>query len=387
MAVRIELAAVMLALAAAAPAHADPSDADIIGTDPGWHLDDVELRSSFIDQRGHGYQAQGAPIGQPGSEAMTILENWALIDVHQSARVEHQVMVPVDVITAASPDAVDATTSASRINPTQDVDWRTTIRRSATDTLMTRVALHHEEPLSSGTLGAGYERSLADDNATIAVSGAITVDGFDHHDHYGDYLGKTARETFNANVLFSQLLSPTTVIDGGYGVTYEHGTMDIGWNAVPTAAGSLTDEILPRDRLRHAFSLRLAQHVPPTHTTIKTWYRFYADDWGLRAHSIEVDLYQYIVSWLYVRGGYRYHHQNGVDFFTTDLPVPFTKDQPRTADSDLAPLSSQEWSVQLATVHGKGPLGKWSLSAEVLRYVRTNDLALLAVSLGIGRLL
>ena len=379
--------AALLGLAGARVARAEPNDAEILGGDDGWRIDDVELRSSFIDQRGHGYQAQGAPVGEPGSEAMTILENWALIDVHQNARVEHEVIVPVDVITAASPDAVDATTSASRVNPTQDVDWRTTIRRSAEDTLTTRVVFHHEEPLTSGTLGAGWERSFADDNATFAINGAVTVDGFDHHDHYGDYLGKTAREALNANVEMSQLLSPTTVIDGGYGITYEHGTMDIGWNAVPTAAGSLTDELLPRDRLRHAVSLRIAQIVPPTRTTLKAWYRFYADDWGLRAHSIELDLYQYVASWLYVRAGYRFHHQTGVDFFTIDLPVPFTASEARTADSDLAPFSAQEWSVGLATVRGRGPLRAWSLSAEVMRYVRTNDLALLAVSLGIGRLL
>jgi hypothetical protein len=323
----------------------------------------------------------------PGSEAMWLLEPWALVTLRQSDRVTHEITIPVDVITAASPDAVDATTSASRRNESVDVEVRTTIKQSDRDTLTTRVSAHYEEPLSSGTLGAGWRRSFADDNATFGASANISFDGFDNHDHYGDYLGKTAREAANANVSASQLLSPTTVLDGSYGVTYQHGTLDNGWNAVPVAGGTLTDERLPRDRVRHALTVRLAQHVPATRSTFKTWYRAYADDFGLVAHSVEVAGYQYLTSWLYVRASYRFHHQTGVDFFTTGLAMAPSPSLLRTADSDLAPLSANEWSLQLAIVRGRAPscLRAWSLSAEVMRYWRTNDLQITALALGVGR--
>jgi hypothetical protein len=376
----------VLALASSARADSPSSDADILGRDPGWTIEDVRLRTSYLDQRGHGYQAQG---GQPGSEAMWILEPWALITVRQNARVAHEVMVPIDAITAASPDSVDATTQASRRNVSEDLDVRSTFKRSDHDTLTTRVALHHEEPLSSATLGAGWKRGLADDNATIAINGAVTVDGFDGRDHTGTYLGKTARETVNANVAASQLLSPTTVIDGGYGVTLQHGTLSTGWNAVPLDTGELADERLPRTRLRHALSVRLAQHVPVTHSTIKAWYRVYLDDFGLRAHTVEISGYQYVVPWLWARASYRYHHQTGAEFFTTELATPFMTAGPRTADSDLAPLSANEWTIGLATVAGRGPgeLRPWAFAAELLRYTRSNDLQITTISLSIGRVL
>jgi CO/xanthine dehydrogenase Mo-binding subunit len=44
-------------------------------------------------------------------------------------------------------------------------------------------------------------------------------------------------------------------------VTYQHGTLRTGWNAVPTADGMLTDEVLPRDRVRHAASVRIRTGV------------------------------------------------------------------------------------------------------------------------------
>ena len=372
-------------IALVAPALADPKDDDIIGTDPGARIEDVQLRTSYLQQWGRGYQAQGEPRGQPGSEAMWILEPFAMFTIRQSADVVHELTIPVDIITAASPDAVDATTQASLRNQAIDADLRTAIRRSDVDTLTTRIALHYEEPMTSGTVGAGWRRSLADDNATISVSGNVGIDGFDHRDVHGRAHGKVSREAFNANIAFSQLLSPTTVFDAGYGVTLEYGVLAEGWNAVSVIDGPLATEVLPRSRLRHALTVRLAQHIPITHSTVKAWYRAYTDDFGIHAHSVQLDAYQYVAPWLYVRGGYRFHHQTGATFFTTGLAMPYTYDVLRTSDSDLAPLSSREWSVQLSTV--RKALGSWSVSAEFLRYVRTNDLAITAVSLSLGKAL
>ncbi len=379
---------VLVVLALAHAAVADPeisTDARIIGKDPGWQLEDVQLRTSYIDQRGHGYQSQDGPPQGPGSEAMYIVEPFALFTIRQSANVVHEITIPVDIITAASPDAVDATTAASRRNEALDIDVRSTFRQSDTDTITTRLMAHYEEPLSSGTIGAGWKRSLADDNATVAINTNVSLDGFDDHDQFGDYLGKTLRETFNLNARGSQLLSPTTVLDGGYGGTFEHGTLTNGWNAVPIVGLHAAGDFVPRDRTRHALTARLAQHIPQTHSTLKLWYRFYADDWGIYGHTIELDAYQYVLPWLYVRGSYRFHHQTGADFFTTGLMPPVDNQTLRTSDSDLARLSANEWTVQIATVRKRGR--PWSVSAEVLHYTRSNDLAITAVSLTLGMFL
>jgi hypothetical protein len=386
-------AALIIAVLAAGHVHAEPAasatadDRAILGDDPGWQIEDVELRSSYLSQRGHGYQAQGGAPGMPGSERMWIFEPSALITVRQSAAITHEITVPVDIITAASPDAVDATTAASRVNESVDLDVRTTIKQNDHDTLTTRVSAHYEEPLSSGTLGAGWRRSFADDNATFGITGSVTVDGFDGRNHIGDYLGKTSRETANANLSLAQLLSPTTTAEASYGITYQHGTLFDGWNSVQVDTGALADELLPRDRVRHALSLRLAQHLPATHSTLKAWYRAYLDNFGIAAHTIEVDAYQYLVPWLYVRGGYRYHHQTGADFFVTQLSAPYDPMALRTADSDLAPLSTNEVAIELAMVRGRTPaiLRGWALGAEVVRYVRSNDLQITVVSLTVAK--
>ena len=386
----------LLLLIAPALVHAEPTDADIIGTaDKDWHVDDVELRTSLYTQTGHGFQSQDGSPGAAGSEAMTIFEPWALFRIRQNDKVTHEITLPVDIITAASPNAVDAfkgidaMSTASQRNESADLDIRTTIKATDVDTFTTRFTAHGEEPLGSGTAGAGYRRSLADDNATIGINGSLTLDLFDIRDHLGGFHGKTDRVTTNANVSASQLLSPTTVIDGGYGITYQHGTLDpSGWNAVPVSDGTTVDEILPHSRVRHAWSARLAQRIPQTDSTVKLSYRFYLDDFGVHAHTVELDAYQYLVSWLYVRASYRFHHQTGADFFTTDMPVT-TSMAVRTADSDLAPFDAHEWSAQVVVVRGRAPAGwrAWSIAAEVMHYWRTNDLQVTTTSLSLGRTL
>ena len=380
--VRTSLICAALVAAGFSDLHADATDDTIIGHQ-GWRIMDVQLRTSYLGQTGRGFQSQEGP--SPGGEEMFVIQPSALITIRQSERVVHKITLPVDAISAASPDAVDATTSASRNNVAGDLDIRTAIKLSDHDTLTTRFSLHAEEWLGGGTIGAGWQRSFADDNATISINGSFGYDVFDDHDHFGTYLGKTGRGTGNLNLSGSQLLSPTTVIDASYGVTYQRGTLRTGWNAVPVDDGTLTDEILPRGRQRHALAIGIAQHVPRSHSTIKARYRGYVDDFGLRAHTIEASVYQYLVDWLYVRPSYRFYDQDGVDFFTTNLGSGFGPF--RTADSDLAPFHAHEYGLQLATIRDRGPLRKWSVSAEILRYQRSNDLQITAIALGLGRMM
>jgi hypothetical protein len=375
----------VLLVALTGVAHAESIDSLIIGRQD-WSLASIDVRTTYLDQNGRGFQSVAQ--GQPGSESMYILQPSVLLTIVQSENVVHQLSMPFDFITAASPDAVDATTSASRRNIAGDLDLRSTIKLDDNDTLNTRFAVHAEEWIGGGVVGFGWKRSLADDNATVSLNGTFGFDVFDDHDHFGTFLGKTTRSTTSVHVGASQLLSPTTVLDGGYGATYQRGTLRTGWNAVVLENGMLDDEIFPNSRLRQTLSVRLSQHIPTTHSTAKLRYRGYVDDFGLRAHSIEASVYQYLVNWLYVRGSYRFYDQNGVDFFTTSLPLGFDDVATlRTSDSDLAPLSSNEFTLSLNTVKGRGPLKKWSGSAELFRYQRSNDLQITAFALSVGRAL
>ncbi len=378
--------------------------AGVLTEPPLFSFESINLRFTHYDQYGHGYQSQAGtpPMGPgPGSERLTVEEPQLEIVAKQGDRMTYRIWVPVDAVTAASPDAsdssrapngatLDAVSSASRVNNAATLDIDGTYQLDARSTISVRAGAHVEAILRSWNFGLGYTRSFADDNATLSLSVNQILDWFDAFDHTGTRHGRVFRSSTNGNVGLSQLLSPTTVVALNYGLTVQSGTLGNTWNAVPIKGGGYGDEILPRLRQRHALVGRLSQALP-WRGAVKLFYRFYADDWGTRAHSAEIELHQRVASFFRLRANYRVHYQNGVDFFTTaadaatTLPMADGSPQYRTADSDLQRFVAQ--TVGGAMMFDLGfvsALKQLHFEIAYERYFRTNDLRVNMYSCALG---
>lgn len=375
----------LLALAAlvVTTAHAEPAtDAAILGTrNEGMRIDEVRLRMTSYYQDGHGYQSLAGPLSGPGSERALILQPMGMIGVRQNARIHHELVVPVDIVSAASVNAIDILSHASGVNEAIGVELTSRFDVTHEDQLVTRFTWHEEEPFGSGSFGLGYTRSLADDNATLGISGQATFDRFDFLQRNGDRYGRRNRTTLNGNLSLSQLLSPTTVFDATYGLTLQRGMLQTTYNNVPLASGTgSTDEVFPHSRARNAVQARVAQHLPVTRTTLRAAYRYYVDSFELTAHTVEFELHQYLAQRFIARGSYRYYTQTGVDFFTTGFVADGFFSQPRTADSDLARFHGSEVGFKLLWL---AP-GKSTLDVSWSYYERSNDFHANVISFGYG---
>jgi hypothetical protein len=384
------MSAAALALAIASPSRLLADDAasgygdarilDAMGA--GLRLQSVMTHITGFDQFGHGYQAQGGPTpSSPGSERLTVFEPQVELVFTQGERVTHRVWIPVDVVTNASPDAIDVVSSASRHVEGGSIDWTTTYRADRQVDISVRSGVHLENPFRSWDSGMSIRRSYADDATVVSASALEVFDWFDHFDIHGDRSGHTDRNGTTGTLGLTQVLTPTTVASINYGLTFQEGTMGNTWNSVPLAAGGRGAELLPAQRMRHALVGRMAQWLP-WNGALRLYYRFYADDWGIVAHSMEAELMQRLSPELYVGGTYRFHTQTGASFFTPLAPPGALL---RVADSDLAPLDSE-------TVGGKivvdyplvGEFRTLHLELACERYVRTNDLRVNIVSWATG---
>jgi len=392
------LALAILALAPPAAADDPPSftDTDILDRPaPYFRIESVNLRYTHYDQSGTGYQSRAAPTGGPGSELKLVGPHggpgseWATVEqpqaeiiAKQGDKITHRIWLPVDIVTAASPDAIDAVSTASRTNEAGSIDWTTTYKATPESSLTVRNGLHNEENYRSWNSSFGVTRSLAEDNTVLEASTTLLMDWFDKYTLAGAHDGHTSRTSASLSGGVTQLLSPTTVVHFDYGLTLQRGQLGNGWNIVPLTTGLEALEILPRTRVRHAFVGRVAQALP-WNGAAHAFYRFYVDDWGIRAHTVELELYQRLSRLSYVRLNYRYHLQTGADFFTTRAPPDFTL---ATADSDLAPLDAQTVGVKGAfdiPVHFARNL---HADLAVERYFRSNDLRVSVYSCGLGLL-
>jgi hypothetical protein len=365
-------------------------------TAPPYRIHLVGFRFTHFDQTGLGYQsAAGLPEG-PGSERVTIEQPQAEVVASLGDRLVQRVRLPVDVVTAASPDhsrygrpanapPLDAVSSASRSNLAAGLDSITDYRWNQTTNLRFRGAFHFEEPFQSLALGLGVSRSLADDNAVLSASFHQIVDSFDDFDLSGERYGRAGRTSTNGNLGVTQVLTTTTVVHANYGVTLQSGTLSNTWNSVPLTDGTRGEERVPRTRWRHALGGRLAQWLP-WRGAIRLGYRYYLDSWDVAAHSLEVTLAQRVGDRLTLEGRGRVHRQAAVGFFGTIFPPDDGSGGPRTADSDLAGFVARSLG---ASLRWDQPIGRYRqhrlfVDLGVERYQRSNDLRILLFTCGAG---
>jgi hypothetical protein len=379
----IALALILVPARARSDGPAAIGDDRILDTSP-LRVVSIDERLTSFDQYGHGYQSQAGPVLGPGSERAWILGTQEEIVFTQGSRLTHRVWVPLDVVTAASPNSIappDVQSGASRQVDSGSLDWTVTYKVDRTLDLSMRNGLHLEQPLRSWTSAIGFRRSFADDATVVSANALEVFDWFDRFNIHGTHEGRTNRNATTGSVGFTQVLTPTTVAHLNYGITAMEGTLGNTWNSVPLATGTRGAELLPSTRTRHALVFRASQWLP-WNGALHVYYRFYADDWGIAAHSIEGQLMQRLTPELYIGAYYRFHTQTGTYFFTTLAPADWTL---RVADSDLGPLDSQ-------TVGGKivvdwplrGTVRALHLELDIEQYVRTNDLRMDIVSWATG---
>ena len=297
-------------------------DSEVLRQKPRFELELAQTRITAYSQRGYGYQSQAGPPSGPGSQALQVLEAQAEFVVHQGDHLTHRLWVPVDVVTSASTNAndryyatPDVISTASAQNVAKEADYQLIVQPNHTETYSGGIGFHAEEPFGSWVLSFGYRRSLAEDNATLALNVSQVLDWFNKFALGGRKDGRASRTTTSASASLSQLLSTTTIATLGADIGLQHGELSNTWNTVPLVPGGRALERLPAGRMRESATLRLAQWLP-WNGALGLTYRFYADSWDVVAHSFEAELRQRAASWLTLSANVRFHRQTAVEFFT-----------------------------------------------------------------------
>jgi hypothetical protein len=347
-------------------------------------IESLTIRITGYDQFGRGYQSKAGPIFGPGDERVAVLEPQGEIIATQGDRITHRVWVPIDVVSAASPVSypkVDVMSGASRKLEAGTLQWTTTYKTRPGSDIAVTSGLHLENPFRSWNSGLHVDHALADQNTVISGAVAGILDWFDRFTLTGARNGRAERSSTMGSVGLTQVLTPTTLAHISYGLTLQVGELGNTWNIVPLTTGVRGAELLPSERARHAIVGRMSQFLP-WNGALRLYYRLYADDWGIVAHSMEGQLLQRLSERIYVGALYRFHTQTGPYFFTTRASPDGAL---RVADSDLAPLESHTVGGKIvADGPGEGFARTLHYELEVDRYVRNNDLSVDMVSCALG---
>jgi hypothetical protein len=251
---------------------------------------------------------------------------------------EVQASAAVDIISGASPQLVtnvsgrpvQTLTGASVVDHRRTGDVKVT-RRFGDFALSASRAISKEEDYRSKAFGLEARLELNQRNTTLAAGFGKSNDRILSSDNPMLNEGRDTREYL---IGLTQAVSPTAVVQST--LTWTRGT---GWYNDPYkltftffASGSpiLAPDRRPDHRDTLAWLTRYRAHFPAARGTLQADYRFYRDDWGIRAHTLEVAWQQALGERWALRPALRYYTQGAADFYSPVVTLP----QPAVLSSD-----------------------------------------------------
>ena len=353
-------------------------------------LEEVNLVSSYYHQNGK----NAAVTGGIGSEKLTDIANGIdlkFIKYDKKYRLHTLTAeLGVDTYTSASSDMIDskANSSASshdiRVYPA--VSWSMENEKTGNTIGLNASASKEFDYLSFG-LGTSFSKKSQDKSREVGLKAQVYLDqvsliapvelrtintseGRSDHDY-----ATTSRNTFSGSFSLSQIVNQRFQFMLLLDLAYQQGFLSLPFHRVYFNNNSLKAESLPGTRFKIPVGIR-ANYFAGDKIIFRTYYRFYDDDWGLIAHTAELETVVKITPFLSVSPFYRYYTQTAVKYFAPYLVHQVT-DTYYTSNYDLSQFNSQFFGAGIHFAPLNGIFGNPHIGMIEFRYghyTRSNSL-------------
>lgn len=228
----------------------------------------------------------------------------------------------VDSISSASIDVV--TTGASPDGYSEErTQWGFGADYLRGDTILSfGASTSSEDDYEADTLNFGISQEVFGGLTTITLGYGS---GDDDVSRRGDdvFAGKVDRKSYRLGV--SQILTRNLILALSFEGIADEGYLNNPYRRVryldpnePQGYG-LQPEIYPESRTSSAAAIRARYHLP-YRAAVSAEYRFFTDNWGIDAHTLEAGyIHPLNAQWL-VEVRYRYYTQQSADFFSDLFP-------------------------------------------------------------------
>lgn len=217
-----------------------------------------------------------------------------------------------------------------------------------------------ESDYDSRYVGARFEADLAQKNATFGLGVGLGDDTVMNTGAQSPMGGpqiqcdvtspatatQCALSTYSLSTSLSQILSKNMVAAASYDLERLDGYQANPYRTVVTATG-LVPEVHPNSRQRQAFAGTLRYYLPGSHTTLIGAYRYYRDDWHIRAHAPELRIVQAVGTMADASIRYRYYRQTASYFYAQRYPsldpskTTYVTDDPKMSGYDGSTMEAK----------------------------------------------
>jgi hypothetical protein len=107
----------------------------------------------------------------------------------------------------------------------------------------------------------------------------------------------------------------------------------------------LADDIerMPKIRYKLPLGLRMNYYINEM-LVVRSYYRYYIDDWGFKAHTVDFDLPVKLSQAFTLTPSLRYYTQNQVDYFAP-FETHLSTEKYYTSDYDLSQFTANQYSL------------------------------------------
>lgn len=340
-------------------------------------LEEVNLVSSYYTQNGN----NAAVTGGIGSQKLTDIAN--VFDVklvkYDSKSRKHTfgLEVGIDHYTSASSDKIDlqANSSAShadtRLYPS--LSWSIENEKKGT-TLAFGLSSSTEFDYQSFGANISFSAKTKDrsgeftaklqtylDQVTLIQPVELRTNVMGH-----DQYGSAARNTFAGSLSYSQIINDRFQVMFLADLVQQNGYLSLPFHRVYFKDNSVHQENLPNSRLKIPLGFR-ANYFVGDMFIIKTYYRFYTDNWGLTSHTADIEVPIKITPFFSLSPFYRYYTQTAAKYFAP-YQTHTAAEQYYNSNYDLAKFNSNFYGAGIRFSPPKGILGLQRISMLELRY-------------------
>ena len=341
-------------------------------------LDEINLVSSYYAQNGDHASVTGGIGSQKLHDIANIIDvNLIRYDKHlrkQSFGVE----LGIDHYSSASSDLIDmkANSSAShsdvRIYPSLNFSNDNDIKRT---TFNAGISTSSESDYESFGVNISFSKKTKDKNGEFTVKYQTYLDKVsiikpvelrtsDPRDYY--HYPTKPRNTFAGSLSYSQVINERLQIMFLADIVQQHGYLSLPFHRVYFKDSTVHMENLPGNRFKLPLGFR-ANYFLGDKIIIRSYYRFYHDDWGLTAHTAEIEVPLKISPFVSVSPFYRFYSQSAIRYFAP-YKLHTADNHYYTSNYDFSKFTSNFFGAGIRLEPVKGLFGKQHFNMIELRY-------------------
>lgn len=347
-------------------------------------LDEVSIMSSYYTQDGN----RSAVTGGLGTEKLTDYANsldLKLSFVDKLNRIHNiNIDANIDYYTSASSDKIDSTTISSASS--DDIHFYPNVNYSITNkekrqTIGLNASYSTEWDYKSygGTLS--YSKASKDNNTEITAKAGVFLDKWtlilpvELRPTTYDRNATKPRNSYNLSLSVAQVINKRLDVLLIAEPAYQEGLLSTPFHRINFADKRVAIERLPTSRLKLPIGLR-ANYFLGDNIVFRSFYRYYLDNWGMVAHTANLEVPIKINSFFSVSPFYRFNRQSAVRYYKGFGQHTFDEAY-YTSDPDIGGFDSHFIGSGVRLSPPEGVFGNKHFSALELRYgyyARTNTL-------------